>query len=129
MAPSASLRPMPLRRAKTWRSWSASRRAWWNRRRCGSAPRGSSRAIRTPSPASRRSRSSAAFSTAERLNERQVLRRSAGEDARQRLAFQAVDACKEPAEERAIVVQHRIVAILEERAARDAQLLAGDAAA
>src|SRR5947208_1836249 len=63
------------------------------------------------------------------LDEREVLRRGAGEDARERLAIEAIDAREEPAEERAVLVQHGIVTVLEKRVARDAQLLARDAAA
>src|SRR3954467_13328736 len=129
MGPWVSPRRFPLRRTKAWRSSSASRKAWYTRRHSGSARAGTCRAIRAPSPASPCSPSSAAFSIAARLNESQVLRRSGGEDARQRVALQAVDARQESAQHRAIVVQHRIVAILEERAARHAHLLAGHAAA
>src|SRR5207248_3495967 len=63
------------------------------------------------------------------LDEREVLRRGAGEDARERLAIEAIDAREEPAEERAVLVQHGIVTVLEKRVAADAQLLARDAAA
>src|SRR4051794_1018994 len=125
----ASLRRPPLRRATAWRSSWGSRRAWSSRRRYGSARAGTCRGIRALSPASPCWRCSAAFSIAARLDESQVLRRSAGEYARQRLALQSVGAREQSAQHRAIVVQHRIVAVLEKRAARHAHLLANDAAA
>src|SRR6185369_5900859 len=58
---------------------------------------------------------------------RDVLRRHRRKDARDLRRVEAVGTGEEPAEELAVFVEHRIVAVLEQGALRDAHLLAHDA--